>query len=91
MTTTTEHGISVKDLIGLVVGQCVSSDTDSKNPVATSNGAIYSIPRRVLDPRRTKNKPSAAEAEEEWLSPYDPVVPDDPKRTISHKYDVSLI
>jgi len=56
--------------------------------VATSNGAIHSIPRRLLDPRRPSTKPSQSEAEEEWLIQYDPVLPDDPRRVLSHAYDV---
>ncbi|TCD70607.1 hypothetical protein EIP91_002637 [Steccherinum ochraceum] len=56
--------------------------------VATENGQIVSIPRRYLDPRRPKRKPTSEEAEE-WLMQYDPLIPDDPKRVISHAYPVS--
>ncbi len=42
----------------------------------------------MLDPRRHKNKPSAADAEE-YLIPYDVVLPDDHKRVLSHNYEVN--
>ncbi|KAI8996246.1 DUF1620-domain-containing protein [Trametes punicea] len=56
--------------------------------VANENHQIQSFPRRFLDPRRPKHKPTAEEMEE-WLIQYDPVIPDDPKRVISHKYQVA--
>ncbi|KAJ7609090.1 DUF1620-domain-containing protein [Roridomyces roridus] len=71
-TTSTKYGISSKDII-----------------VATQSNKINSIPRRLLNPRRPKNwKPTTEEMQEEQLIPYDPVMPDDPRRTISHNYDV---
>ncbi|TBU24929.1 hypothetical protein BD311DRAFT_780673 [Dichomitus squalens] len=56
--------------------------------VANENGQIQSFPRRFLDPRRPKHKPTTEEAEE-WLIQYDPVIPDDPKRVLSHHYQVA--
>ncbi|RDX49601.1 DUF1620-domain-containing protein [Lentinus brumalis] len=56
--------------------------------VANENNQIQSFPRRFLDPRRPKQKPTAEEAEE-WLIQYDPVLPDDPKRVLSHNYQVA--
>ncbi|KAI0633153.1 DUF1620-domain-containing protein [Trametes polyzona] len=56
--------------------------------VANENNQIQSFPRRFLDPRRPKHKPTAQEMEE-WLIQYDPVVPDDPKRVLSHNYQVA--
>jgi len=56
--------------------------------IATDNGQIVSVPRRFLDPRRPKRKTTTEEAEE-WLIQYDPLLPDDPKRAISHQYQVS--
>ncbi|KAI0369552.1 DUF1620-domain-containing protein [Pilatotrama ljubarskyi] len=56
--------------------------------VANENGQIQSFPRRFLDPRRPKQKPTAEEMEE-WLIQYDPVIPDDPKRILSHNYQVA--
>ncbi|KAI0651032.1 DUF1620-domain-containing protein [Trametes meyenii] len=56
--------------------------------VANENGQIQSFPRRFLDPRRPKQKPTSQEVEE-WLIQYDPVIPDDPKRILSHKYEVA--
>ena len=55
--------------------------------VANENGQIQSFPRRFLDPRRPKHKPTAEESEE-WLIQYDAVLPDDPKRVLSHQYQV---
>jgi len=59
--------------------------------VATETNQIQTLARQFLDPRRPKTKPGAAEAEHEWLTQYDPVVPDDPRRVISHKYNVASI
>ncbi|KAI0820139.1 DUF1620-domain-containing protein [Trametes gibbosa] len=56
--------------------------------VASENGQIQSFPRRFLDPRRPKQKPTAQEMEE-WLVQYDPITPDDPKRVLSHNYEVA--
>ncbi len=55
--------------------------------VANENDQIQSFPRRLLDSRRPKRKPTAEEAEE-WLIQYDPVLPYDPKRVLSHNYQV---
>ncbi|KAI9058646.1 DUF1620-domain-containing protein [Trametes sanguinea] len=56
--------------------------------VANDNHQIQSFPRRFLDPRRPKQKPTAQEMEE-WLIQYDPVLPNDPKRVLSHNYQVA--
>jgi hypothetical protein len=56
--------------------------------VANANGQIQTFSRRMLDPRRPKRKVTAEEAGEEWLVSYEPVVPNDPHRIISHKYPV---
>lgn len=58
--------------------------------VASETGQIQSFPRRFFDPRRPKQKPTTEEMEE-WLMQYDPVTPDDPKRVLSHKYEVRLL
>ncbi|KAJ7261871.1 hypothetical protein C8J57DRAFT_1184056 [Mycena rebaudengoi] len=72
-TTSTKFGITSKDII-----------------VATHNNKIDAIPRRMLNPRRPKNrKPTAEEQQEEQLIPYDVIMPDDPRRTISHQYEVA--
>ncbi|KAF8335799.1 uncharacterized protein EI90DRAFT_2969384 [Cantharellus anzutake] len=55
--------------------------------VATTKHQILSVSRRVLDPRRHKNKPSSADTEED-LIPYDTVIPDDHKRVLSHHHEV---
>ena len=56
--------------------------------VATNDHKIHAISRRLLDPRRPKRKPTSEE-QEEMLIEYDPVIPDDPKQVISHKYEAS--
>lgn len=43
------------------------------------------MPRRLLDPRRHRGKPSA---EEESLELYQPVIPDELRMVISHGYTV---
>lgn len=58
--------------------------------VAGENNIIQAFPRRILDPRRPKRKPTSEE-QEEWLFQYDPVIPDDPKRVLSHSYQVLQI
>jgi ER membrane protein complex subunit 1 len=55
--------------------------------VANANGQIQSFPRLLLNPRRTKAKPTS-EDQEEWLLQYDPVLPDDAHRVLSHSYHV---
>ncbi|TRM55534.1 hypothetical protein BD626DRAFT_525104 [Schizophyllum amplum] len=56
--------------------------------VARADGKIHSLQRRLLDPRRPKGKPTAQDAEE-MLIQYDPSLPDDPKRVLSHKYEIT--
>ena len=48
---------------------------------------IASIPYRLLDPRRPVGKPTKAE-KEEMLIPYEPLLPFDPRRVISHTNQV---
>lgn len=58
--------------------------------VANENGQIQSFPRLLLNPRRTKDKPTSEE-QEEWLVQYDPVLPDDAHRILSHNYHVCAL
>lgn len=44
---------------------------------------MQTFPRRLLDPRRPKSKPTAQQ-QEEMLIQYDPLLPDDPRRVVSH-------
>src|SRR5436305_10078603 len=72
-TTTTRHGITSRDLL-----------------IGTPNQLI-SIPKRVLDPRRPvlpKNGKLSTVQKEEGLMPYEPVIPDERKWTISHVNEV---
>lgn len=57
--------------------------------VVNDRRQIATIPRRLLDPRRPSGKPTSAD-KEEMLIPYDPVIPHEPKRIISHGYQVGL-
>lgn len=58
--------------------------------MANENGQIQSFPRILLNPRRTRDKPTAEE-QEEWLVQYDPVLPDDTHRVLSHNYRVRYL
>ncbi len=48
---------------------------------------VTTIPRRLLDPRRPVGKPTSGD-KEEMLIPYDPFLPPEQKRVISHTYQV---
>lgn len=87
-TTSTKFGISLKDL----VGECFSErlwKVELKHvlAVATPKHQIQTFGRRFLDPRRPKTKPTPQQMEE-MLMQYDPILPDDSRRIVSHKYDV---
>jgi hypothetical protein len=58
--------------------------------VATKNRRVQSFPRRLLDPRRPTRKPTAEE-QEEFLIQYDPMLPNDPQKVLSHNYDVANV
>ncbi len=53
----------------------------------TPKHQVQTFGRRYLDPRRPKTKPTPQEMEE-MLAQYDPLLPDDPRRIVSHNYDV---
>ncbi|KAJ1304201.1 hypothetical protein OPQ81_008601 [Rhizoctonia solani] len=55
--------------------------------LATSKGQIYHLHRRVLDPRRPLQKPTAQD-QEEMLFQYEPVLPPDTRRIITHKNQI---
>ncbi|KIK60873.1 hypothetical protein GYMLUDRAFT_96989 [Collybiopsis luxurians FD-317 M1] len=57
--------------------------------VANVNGKIQSFSRRLLNPRRPVGRKPSSEEQEEFLVQYDPVLPDDPRKVLSHNYDVS--
>lgn len=62
-------------------------DTDIFSTVANHRNQIQTFPRRIFDPRRP-NRKVTSEEQEEWLIQYDPLIPDDPRRIISHNYEV---
>jgi hypothetical protein len=85
-TTSTKFGITAKDIIGdwfslSLQGYLIVLE------VANENHQIQSHSRRFLNPRRPDRKPTAAE-QEEFLIQYDPLLPDDPQRVLSHNYEV---
>jgi hypothetical protein len=53
--------------------------------VINGKNQVQTFPRRFLDPRRPKDKLTAQE-KEEGLVQYDVLLPDDPRRVISHDY-----
>ncbi|KAJ3711601.1 DUF1620-domain-containing protein [Lentinula raphanica] len=59
--------------------------------VANVNGKIQSISRRLLNPRRPIGRKPSSEEQEEQLIQYDPLLPDDPRKVISHNYDVARV
>ncbi|KAF8829541.1 hypothetical protein HHX47_DHR3000530 [Lentinula edodes] len=59
--------------------------------VANANGKIQSFSRRLLNPRRPIGRKPSSEEQEEYLVQYDPLLPDDPRKVISHNYDVAHI
>ncbi|ESK86134.1 duf1620 domain-containing protein [Moniliophthora roreri MCA 2997] len=58
--------------------------------VANSNHKIQGLSRRFLDPRRPNRKPTTQE-QEEYLVQYDPLLPDDQRRVLSHNYEVAQV
>lgn len=87
-TTTTKYGISVKEIIGTSICiLCFHLRQSDWSTVAGKTHQIQSFPRRFLDPRRPNRKPTSEEMEE-WLIQYDALLPDDPKRVLSHQYQV---
>lgn len=71
--TKTRNGIAANDIV-----------------VATSSGQLLAFPRRLVDPRRPYKTASkmSAEEKEEGLIPYQPVLEDNPKTTLSYNLDV---
>jgi hypothetical protein len=65
----------------------IQSVFNSKFQVASKNHQIQSYSRRFLNPRRPDRKPTAEE-QEEFLIQYEPILPDDPRRVLSHNYVV---
>lgn len=58
--------------------------------VANRRNSIQAIPRRLLNPRRPKRKPTGEE-QEEMLVQYDAVLPDDARLVLSHNYEVANV
>ncbi|KAJ1019961.1 hypothetical protein NDA16_004242 [Ustilago loliicola] len=58
--------------------------------ISTDRDSLISIPRKLLDPRRPVGKPSKSEAEE-YMVPYSPLIPEDPKWVINHIYPAAKI
>ncbi|KAK0200946.1 DUF1620-domain-containing protein [Desarmillaria ectypa] len=79
------HGISA---IGTTSTKFGISSKDAI--VATTNNKVQSFSRRLLSPRRPSQKPTSEEVEEQLVQ-YDPLLPDDPRRVLSHTYEVANI
>ncbi|KAK7046106.1 hypothetical protein VNI00_007107 [Paramarasmius palmivorus] len=58
--------------------------------VASNNHKIQGLSRRFLDPRRPNRKPTTQE-QEELLVQYEPLLPDDQRRVLSHNYEVAQV
>ncbi|KAF9528732.1 hypothetical protein CPB83DRAFT_813238 [Crepidotus variabilis] len=58
--------------------------------VATKDNKIQYISKMFLNPRRPNRKPNAEEAEE-FLIEYDSLLPNDPRRVLSHNYKVAHV
>lgn len=65
------------------------ADYGQKCVVASRNNRVQSFPRRLLNPRRPSKKPTAEE-QEEGLIQYEALLPDDPRRVLSHNYEVGI-
>jgi len=90
--TSTKFGITNKDLIGtsLHLNFYFIFLSLLLLEVATNNHQVQSVQRRLLNPRRPKRKVTAEELEE-FLVPYEPVLAYDPRRVLSHNYEVCLL
>lgn len=88
-TSETLWGISTKDLIGMHSLLFAQHHMFRRmhSSVATHNHRVATIPRKLLNPRRPTGKPTSEEAEE-GLMQYEPTIPDDPRRVLSHIYEV---
>ncbi|EST05955.1 protein of unknown function DUF1620 [Kalmanozyma brasiliensis GHG001] len=58
--------------------------------LATDRESLVSLPRKLLDPRRPTSKPTKSEAEE-YMIPYNPLIPEDAKWVINHVYPAANI
>lgn len=88
--TSTKFGITNKDLIGMLHILFRLLGILNRVVVATKIHQVQSIQRRLLNPRRP-NRKVTAEEQEEFLVPYEPVLAYDPKRVLSHNYEVWLL
>ena len=89
--TSTKFGITNKDLIGMffVSEFHAICRVHFFALVATKNHQVQSIQRRLLDPSRP-NRKVTAEEQEAFLVQYEPVLAYDPRRVLSHNYEVNL-
>jgi hypothetical protein len=64
-----------------------SGITTRKLLFGTDSRHVYGVSKRFFDPRRPEGTPTEADKEEQ-LVPYNPVIPFDPKQTLSHTVQV---
>lgn len=89
--TSTKFGIALRDILSKlfhytnVLPECPHSSPPS---VATDQSQIHALSTRLLDPRRPVGIPTT-DHQTEGLVPFDPVLPYDAKRILSHHYPVS--
>lgn len=55
--------------------------------VLNDQNQVITVPRRLLDPRRPVGPPSKSD-KEEMLIPFEPMLPLDTRRVISHQYNI---
>ena len=86
-TTSTKYGMTAKDIIGNQFPVFRPHFEVKEISVANRNHQIQCYSHRFLDPRRPDRKVTTEE-QEEFLMQYDPVLPNDPRRVLSHNYEV---
>lgn len=88
--TRTQLGITTYNAICVFprfsFGELLLTESSS---VINGMGQVVTIPRRVLDPRRTFDKPTKDD-QEEMLMLYDAVIPIHAQWTASHSYEVCI-
>ncbi|KAJ3807314.1 hypothetical protein EV368DRAFT_75106 [Lentinula lateritia] len=90
--TTYEQSFVYPHAISAITLTSTKFGISSKDVIfANANGKIQSFSRRLLNPRRPIGRKPSSEEQEEFLIQYDPLLPDDSRKVISHNYDVAHI
>jgi hypothetical protein len=56
--------------------------------LATSNGSLFALPRRMLDPRRPVGRKATTTELEEGLATFDAYIPNDPRLDVGGEYRI---